>query len=209
MNKDLKAEYLASGSGEGAPESLESVRRVLGDPTTWVTPPPSVAEGVLAEIRAATSPFRGAPRRPTWRRFALAAAGVTGMILLIALLGQLGQGTGIEVALAGTELQPDATGLAVMEATNAGWSIGLDVDGLPPAADGYYYEGWVWSDEGDGVSIGTFHLRNGSESLQLWSGVDVAGYPSIWISLEPEDGDPGVSEEIVMMGRVELPADDG
>ena len=201
MNGKGKAEYLATGQGDGADERLDSVRRALGDPNTWETPPQSVADGVIAEIRAASSPFEATPRRPTWRRFGYAVAGVTVVILLLAFFGTLDRGT--RVALEGTELLPEASGTAFLQDTDAGWSIRLEVEGLPPAEPGFYYEGWVWSDEGDGVSIGTFHLRNGTRPLNLWAGVDVEEYPAIWVSLEPEDGSPEVSESIVLWGKLE------
>jgi hypothetical protein len=61
----------------------------------------------------------------------------------------------------------------------------------------------MWNDEGEGVSIGTFHLRGGEEPVILWSGVDPADYPAIWVTREPEDGDPGASDQVVMRGRIE------
>jgi hypothetical protein len=51
------------------------------------------------------------------------------------------------------------------------------------------------------VSIGTFHLRGDPEPIVLWSGVDPASYPAIWVTLEDEDGDPSASESVVMRGR--------
>jgi hypothetical protein len=103
--------------------------------------------------------------------------------------------------MAGTQLQPDAAGEAEIEATDAGWFIKLDLENLPAADEGTYYEGWVWSDDGDGVSIGTFHLRGGDHSVTLWSGVDPADYPAIWVTLEDEDGDPSASDRVVLRGR--------
>jgi len=109
------------------------------------------------------------------------------------------------VAIAGTELQPDATGQAAIRQTESGWWIRLDVEDLPAADDGTYYEGWVWNDEGEGVSIGTFHFRGGERSVVLWSGVDPADYPAIWVTLEDEDGDPSASDRVVMRGSPEDP----
>jgi hypothetical protein len=39
--------------------------------------------------------------------------------------------------------------------------------------------------------------------------VDVADYPSIWISLQAEGGGPAVSDEIVMRGRLDPAEDSG
>jgi hypothetical protein len=91
--------------------------------------------------------------------------------------------------------------------TDAGWWIRLDVTDLPPAPDGMYYEGWVWSDAGEGVSIGTFHLRGGDAPVVLWSGVPLAEYPSIWVTLEDEEEGPEASDLVVMTGRLPEPVD--
>lgn len=210
MNRDRKAEYLATGTGQ-APEnreSLDAARRVLTSAAVWEVPPETVAEEVLGEIRARTNPFQESRRRVSPMRL-LAAAMALGAILLVTVVGLGALRDGTRVDLAGTELEPTASGTAWLEPTDAGWSIWIDLEGLPPAADGYYYEGWVWSDDGDGVSIGTFHLRNGLERLSLWSGVDVADYPSIWISLQAEGGGAAVSEDIVMRGRLDPVDEDG
>ena len=210
MSEDLAARYLATGTGD-APEGkahLDNVRRTLAEQTTWEVPPQSVAEGVLSEIRAGTNPFDVRNRRRSVPRL-LAAALALGTILLVTALALGSFEKGTRVALAGTELQPTATGSAWLEPTDAGWAIRIDLEDLPPADAGYYYEGWVWSDDGEGVSIGTFHLRNGTEPLHLWAGVDVLEYPLIWISLQAEGAGPQVSEVIVMQGRLESAEESG
>jgi hypothetical protein len=106
-------------------------------------------------------------------------------------------------AIAGTELEPAATGEVAIREAESGWWIRLDFVDLPAAADGTYYEGWVWNGDGHGVSIGTFHLRGDEQSVVLWSGVDPADYPAIWVTLEDEDGDPGASDRVVMRGPPE------
>jgi hypothetical protein len=210
MGKDIEARYLATGTGDTPEEKahLDKVRRTLAEETTWAVPPQSVADGVLNEIRAETNPFDTRARRPSVPRLLAAALGLGTILAVTALaLGSFDKGT--LVPLEGTELQPTASGSAWLQQTDAGWAIRIDLEDLPPADAGYYYEGWVWSDDGEGVSIGTFHLRNGMEPLQLWAGVDVLEYPSIWISLQAEGGGPQVSEEIVMRGRLESAGEAG
>ncbi|MEX1135231.1 MAG: anti-sigma factor, partial [Acidimicrobiia bacterium] len=106
------------------------------------------------------------------------------------------------VAMTGTDLAPAAAGVASLRPTPSGWYIRLDVSGLPAAPEGTYYQGWVWSDD-EGVSIGTFHLRDGDDAVVLWSGVDVAEYPAISVTLEDEGAGPEASERIMMKGRFE------
>ena len=40
------------------------------------------------------------------------------------------------------------------------------------------------------VTIGTFHLRGGPGTVELWSAVSLADYPTITVTREPEDGTP-------------------
>lgn len=204
MTED-RADYLASAAGQLPPdaERLDLIRDVLGRDATWAEPPPEVADRLLAAIEAERPPSvpePGSSRR--WLGVTAAVVGVAAVTIVVA--GLAGVFTSPEeqiVAIAGTELEPTASGEAAIREAESGWWIRLDVEDLPAAEIGTYYEGWVWNDQGDGVSIGTFHLRGDSEPVVLWSGVDPADYPAIWVTLEEEDGDPAASEQVVMRGR--------
>jgi hypothetical protein len=207
MTEDSRAQYLATGSsqvGEGN-DRLDLVRDVLAGEATWAEPPPQVADGILASLatEAVSQPVSAEPRAGRWP---LALAGVGGLVALAALvLGTLSvvQGDPANVvAMSGTDLEASASGQAEFGPNDAGWWIRLDVTGLPPAPAGSYYEGWVWSDDGEGVSIGTFHLRGEETPIVLWSGVPLADYPEIWVTLESEADGPEVSDQIVMTGRI-------
>jgi len=132
---------------------------------------------------------------------AAAAAVVIAVIGLFAALD--GETEEIVMAVEGTELEAEASGRATLVPTGDGWSIRLEVNDLPAAEPGSYYEGWMWNDEGQGVSIGTFHLRGGGETVILWSGVSPDDYPSIWVTHEDEDGDPSASDRVVLRGRLQ------
>ena len=61
---------------------------------------------------------------------------------------------------------------------------------LPPTGAGRHYEVWLSGERG-WVSAGSFQVSEG-HSL-VWScpvGVSPAAYPEVWITLEPDDGDP-------------------
>lgn len=206
---DERAEYLATGSGPEPEdrERLNLIRDILGSEMTWSEPPPEVADRLIAAIgseRHAESeePEPARRRRPLVAAAAVAAAAV--VVVIAGFLGVLSSPSEEIVIMEGTDLGPAASGEATIRETDAGWWIRLDLEDLPSAERGTYYEGWVWNDDGHGVSIGTFHLRGDEESVVLWSGVDPDDYPAIWVTLEDEDGDPSASDRIVMWGR---PAD--
>lgn len=204
---DERAEYLASAA-RPAPadrERLDLIRDILTRDVIWSEPPPEVAKRVFAAIgseRRSIEPAAVASRRWSW-----AVAAVTGaaavVLLLAGLFGVFSSPEQQVIPITGTDLEPAASGEVAIREADAGWWIRLDVRDLPAAADGTYYEGWVWNDDDEGVSIGTFHLRGGDQSVVLWSGVDPANYPAIWVTLEDEDGDPSASDRIVMWGRPE------
>lgn len=194
---DRSASYLSDPEGHpsGQSQQLDAVRETLGDKETWATPPHDVEMGVISAIRSeADMPLARPGRRRSW--LAAAAAVVLVGISVVVLWP-----TATEVVMAGTDIEPDATGVALLDPTGAGWEIRLDLQ-LPPARPGFYYEGWVWNDEGEGVSIGTFHLRD-AKPVTLWSGVDLNDYPSIWVSLQKEGDGAELSDEVVMRGRLD------
>lgn len=204
MNReDRRAEYLAGSRENGADAGLDSLRAVLADESTWAVPPQSIFDQLIdhigSERRHATRPGRPWSLR-LWLRLGFAALAIA--IVVVAWAAFSGSPEA-RVTLAGTELEPSATGVAQLFQTGAGWSIEIDLADLPPADDDYYYEAWVWNDTGDGVSIGTFHLRGGPEPVQMWAGVDVAEYPWIWITLQREGGGAEVSDWVVMRGKLE------
>jgi hypothetical protein len=205
--EDSRAQYLASGSPQvdDGDDRLDLIRDVLAGDATWAEPPPQVADGILAALATETAhqPVAAEGRASRWP---LAVAAVGGLVAATALvLGTISvvQSDDDNVgAMSGTELGAAASGEAEFGPNEAGWWIRLDVTGLPPAPEGSYYEGWVWSDDGEGVSIGTFHLRGDEMPIVLWSGVPLVEYPEIWVTLESEAEGPEASDQIVMTGRL-------
>ena len=204
-----RIEFLASGSSSGEKpadrDRLEMIRAILADEAVWAEPPPEVGDALIAAVTAETGPIQLREGRGR-NRWAWAGAGIAAAALVALVVGLAGLFTDepgeIVIAVEGTELETTAAGQATLRPTGDGWWIGLEVTDLTPAPRGTYYEGWVWSDQGDGVSIGTFHLRGEGRNVVLWSGVDPADYPMIWVTLEDEDGDPAASDRIVMRGRI-------
>jgi anti-sigma-K factor RskA len=202
---DERSEYLASKTGSPPVDRdrLDLIRDILGREATWSEPPPEVADRLLAAIgtRRKVTPVAPSKAKRGWRGVAAATLAAALVAVVLGVLGVFTPADERVVPIVGTDLQPEAAGEAAIREADAGWWIRLDISDLPAAEVGTYYEGWVWNDDGEGVSIGTFHMRGDSESVVLWSGVDPADYPAIWVTLEDEDGDPSASDRIVMWGR--------
>ena len=96
---------------------------------------------------------------------------------------------------------PGASGRASVESTGSGLSISLTVDGLPPAQPGTFYQAWMRGDGGS-VPIGTFHAREGGGPIELWSGVDVADYPTMTVTIQQEGAGPESSGVVVLRGEI-------
>lgn len=112
-------------------------------------------------------------------------------------------GNGELVALAPTDLAPaNAEAEADIVAQPGGTQIALDVDGLPPAPEGSYYEAWLRKSPEVGVSAGTFHLRGGDARIVLWAGVSTEDYPLVTVTLQQEGGGAESSGKVVLRGKV-------
>ncbi|MEJ7705278.1 MAG: anti-sigma factor [Geodermatophilaceae bacterium] len=133
--------------------------------------------------------------------------GTAGALMGVAAVGtavvisQTGQDSTV-VALTPTELAPDASGTAELSERPSGFSIELDIDGLPPAAEGSYYQAWLKNADGELVTIGTFHARDGSDDVILWSGVDPADYPTLTVTLQREGEGAQSSGQVVLTGSL-------
>lgn len=191
---------------DGADElaDLGPLAGLLSDPTLWDDPDPAVEESIVAAIAAEAGPVAQAPTAvaditaapdnvtpisAARRWLAPIAAGVAAALVILggfALVAGDDDPSGVEVALAGTDLAPDASAQAVIADTPLGTRIVLDVTGLPPAPEGTYYEAWVRQDAEVGVSAGTFHLRGGDGEIELWAGVSTDDYPLITVTIQEE-----------------------
>ncbi|HMI26454.1 MAG TPA: anti-sigma factor [Streptosporangiaceae bacterium] len=202
------AEYLGQGAREPGPyapdaasaDAARRLRALLADPDGWAEPP----AGLLGQILAGVDSERvrpAAPPRPRMRRTvrAGAVALLAAAAVVISLVVTRGPATS-DVVLAGTRLAPGASATAQLHTTPSGLAIELDVSGLPPSPPGSYYQAWMKGPRGL-VTIGTFHLRGGPGTVELWSAVSLADYPAITVTREPEDGNPASSGQVVLTNR--------
>lgn len=179
----------------GAPGTSGRQSRV---PPRWSRP----AQGTVHV--APSSAGRWGARQGVLLAVAAVALVVVGVVggLAVGRDSDVGPATGgDEVALAGTDLEPQASGRARVEETGSGVEVWLDVSGLPPAAPGTYYQAWVKGD-GGAVTIGTFHLREGDDPVILWSGVELDDYPTLTVTLQQEGAGAESSGQVVLTGDV-------
>jgi len=148
--------------------------------------------------RAAREPGRRRWLAPVAAGIAAAAATVAGFLAFSQLSSE---SFDTEVALAGTDLAPDAAAEVGIDNQPGGTRIILDVSNLDPAPPGRYYEAWLRKSPEVGVSAGTFHLRGGSEPIELWAGVSVEDYPLITVTLQDE-AQTESSGEVVLKAKI-------
>ena len=213
---DLIERYLETGDeallatlSPAVSDELKATRVLLAEPAVWEEPSIDLPDRIVAAVRA--TPQIGAPevtpvrdlsatrekRRSMWASRGVAAAiGLAAGIVLAVSVASLGGGSddGDELALVATDLAADASGSATVAERAAGFEIVLDIDGLDRAPAGFFYQGWVKGPKGL-VTIGTFHTGG---HVVLWSGVDLADYDTLTITLEPEDGDPASSGQLLL-----------
>jgi hypothetical protein len=168
----------------------------------------ALLQSAAAEVEAPASLRGSVDRRrlthlaPTRRRLVAIGAAVAAVVAVVIGLGVLGSGTSAErfqVALAPTALAPGAEGEATLTRTSSGWLIALDASGLPPLANGRFYEAWLRSPAGVLVPIGTF---NESRDVTLWAGVSPKTFTTLTVTRERADGNQGSSGEKVLIGTV-------
>ncbi len=153
------------------------------------TEPPS--EDNVRELR---------PRRGP--RLLLAAAAVA---VVAAGAGAIALNRDDEVTLASTDLAPlddtEATGTATVVEREDGtrW---LRIELEAPSADGAYYEAWLADESAVGM-VGMGSVRPGTTSLPVPEEMDLGEWPTVEISVEPLDGDPGHSGTSLVRGALE------
>ena len=160
------------------------------------------------ETAPAPAPRRGPLAWPRWTLrlgvAALAAVALAGAFLIggVALDDEVGGTREITAVLSA----PDGGGAsASVEVTRTGIGrvVHLSSDDLPILPTGELYEVWfVGPDDRPGapqrISAGTFHPdEDGRSDVTLAAAVDPALFPTISVTAEPGDGDPGPGQEVL------------
>jgi hypothetical protein len=208
---------------DDAPALPGWVVAALQQPAVWAEPPAGLEDAVVTAViadRAAAPPVtstllepagrRTAPPPPSrsgnrgvWRFAAVAAVVIAAAVGVVIVTADDEADRPLALPIGGTELAPEASAVAEVEELPAGVAIALDVSDLDPAPPGHYYQGWVRSEDGDLVSVGTFHMRGGDALVTLWSGVSIEDYPILSVTLQQEDAGPESSGQVVLRGSLQ------
>lgn len=225
MNEELQARYLEGEPLDDAElallvddrAELDAIAVLLADVELWEEPSASLEDDIVDLIRTESHvvrlPAPTTPARPTWgtsatnlrslhpsrRRVlrssllsaaaaAVIAAGATAVVLRD---GQNGPPSQFESAL------PDGQpGRVRVADTASGLRIELDAPRLERLADGQFYQAWLRSVDGNRlVAVGTFHSGN---DVILWAGVKLQDFPTLTVTIEPDDGNPASSGNRVL-----------
>jgi anti-sigma-K factor RskA len=188
---------------EGCPrcrDELERVRQthaLLGE-LAANEPPPELKGRVLAHARGeASARFRSAWKLWVPAAAALLVAGILGMGLFVAIIGDSSSG----VPLTATALAPGASGELRGEEVGENLRVELEVEGLPELRKHEYYEMWYATEDGERISCGTFRVQpEGRTTVDLTAPALATSYPVIEVTREPDDGDPTASGKKVLVG---------
>lgn len=188
-----------------------------------VAPPPAVWAAIAAATGVSASPTSDAPAalsaapeppasavpddavpdnvvplRPRRTRLLLAAAAVA---VVAAGGGAIALNGGDDVVVASTALDPvetgDVSGTASVVEEDGVRMLRIELDA--PAAGDAMYEAWLADESAVGM-IAMGSVRPGTTTLPVPDGLELADWPTVEISVEPVDGDPGHSGVSLVRG---------
>ena len=189
---------------------VSSARSITPD-DQLLAPPPSVWEGIRAEVAPSVDVVslddaRRSRRPATWLLAAAAGVGIVlGSVATFGLVSTSTSDTSPAIMASGG-LDPlgefAVTGTAALEDADGEVHLHVAVADLPPVEDGYYEVWMATEDASTMVAIGTLGPA-GESILTLPAGMQVADFPLVDISVEHFDGDPGHSAQSVVRGLLE------
>ena len=192
--------------------AVVSIGRTVTPDDVPSAPPAEVWTAVSAEVarnRDASGVVRSLDSAPSRRRrggyVLAAAAAVVGLIAGSAATATIINRPESVQVVASAALDPigDAgvSGTAVIEQVSGATQLKVTVPDLPAAEDGYYEVWMATADTATMVAIG--NLNPGETAVYtLPTGMDLAAFPVVDVSLEHFDGDPGHSVTSVVRGTL-------
>lgn len=173
----------------------DRLRAVLAHPGTWAVPTPPAAVPGQAEV----VDISRRPRARRWRWVAAAGGAVAAALALVFTLVSPSGDDSLDVDMTGTALAPGARASVAATKMGPGWELVLDIDDLPGAPEGTYYEGWAVRGDTH-VPLGTFH-RRGPGKVKMWAGVAFDEFTRIDVTRQRVGGgqEPG---EVFLSGTI-------
>lgn len=199
----------------------EGIGNVLRSAALGPRPPADLRERALKRATGQSSP----PQSPTSRRMPLIAGTLAVAALVAALLalgfraqigaleeeiGDLQESVEEKFGPEGHRLQtfdlagPEASAEAELtHFRHDNYRLSLMAEDFPLTPTGRHYELWLTGDKGE-VSLGTFRVTQADELTFNFSiGVDPAEFPIVELTIEPNDGDPAQSGELVARAHLD------
>lgn len=167
---------------------MQALGATLRDPVLWEEPPADMEERVVATI---SPQARRWPGPGSWWMVGAVAAVLMLVVSVVAFLNR----PDWTVELVPGADAPQASAVVSGWNTGEGTRMVLDVSGLPGPGQHAYYEVWMTAPDGHHISAGTF---SGSDKVTVTAGVHRADYPRIWVTREPDDGDPAPYPAVVL-----------
>jgi anti-sigma-K factor RskA len=199
---DLLAVPEFAASGPSVPPPPHVWAAIAAATGVHASPASAPAEPALTAVPSAPATDDTVRQlRPRRTRLLLAAAAV---VVIAAGAGAVAMNRNDEVTLASASLAPvggdDAKGSAsVVEEDDGTRVLRIDLDA--PAAKDAFYEAWLADPSAVGmISMG--NVRPGTTSLPVPDGLDLGKWPTVEISVEPVDGDPGHSGVSLARGQL-------
>ena len=204
------AEVRASVLGAAEQASLSSLLSLA------VSPPPARIKQEVMAAAEANPPAAPAPvvqldtrRRHIAARVLAAAAVLAAGIVLGSTI--FGDEQAAKTDLAGGIPEGHETQIVALEGVGPSeaavrhyrhdnFRVTLSVEGFEVTPAGTHYAVWVRGKDGD-VAVGTFRLKRDDDFVIPFAvGVNPSEYPEFVVTLEPNDGDPALTGDIVTQG---------
>ncbi len=167
---------------------MQTLGATLRDPVLWEEPPRELEERVVSTVL----PQGRSSRRPG--RWWLVGAVAAILIVMGAVVALMPRPDWTLDLVAGADA-PGASAVVSGWNTGEGTRMVLDLTGLPGPGQHAYYEVWMTAPDGHHISAGTF---SDSGKVTVTAGVLRVDYPRIWVTREPDDGDPAPYPSVVL-----------
>lgn len=195
---------------------LERVGQLVADAPLEAEPPSDLEERSMARAFAATQEAK-VLRSDRWGRAAKVLAPALGAAAVVLGLFAFNLSQKLDAVEdrplprpTGHEMQVIALSGSIGEAElglehfrHDNYRLSLHASDLAVQPEGFHYEVWLTGDAGV-VSAGSFRIERADDIIfDFLVGADPKDFPNLEVTLEPEDGNPAKTGEIVLRGFID------